>query len=98
MIKNTQGVWILYSIVLILNSLIADKQKTVAKKSGIKRRTAEISQPGYLKNALTLKWNSKKKNALLQRRGFAFISIENERGLWIHLGLTWIRVNTDSPH
>ena len=47
-----QGVWILYNIVLILNFLIVDKQTTTAKRHVIEK-TAEISQPGYSKNAST---------------------------------------------
>lgn len=56
---NTQGVWILRVAVLILNFLIADRQTTAAKRHGVERGTAEISQPVCLRNALTLKWKSK---------------------------------------
>ena len=40
---NTQEVWILYSIVLVLNFLVADNL-TAAKRHGIERGTAEIIQ------------------------------------------------------
>lgn len=42
---NTQSVWILHSIVLILN---VDKQ-TAAERHGIERENDEIHQPKYLK-------------------------------------------------
>ena len=45
--RNTQGVWILYNIVLILNFLIAEKQRTAAKRPGIERGTVEINWPRY---------------------------------------------------
>lgn len=56
---NTQGVWILYVIVLSLKFLIADKQMTAAGRQWTVKETVEISQPRNFKNALTLKWNSK---------------------------------------
>ena len=46
---NTQGVWMLHIIVLILTLLFVDKQMTAAKKHGIERR-AGINQPRYFKN------------------------------------------------
>ena len=46
---NTEGIWILYVIVLILNFLITEKQGTVIKRPGIERWTVEINQPRYFK-------------------------------------------------
>ena len=81
--ENSQGVWILYATVSILNFLIAEKQRTAAKKPGIERGTVEINKPRYLKDALTfqmsrnvfVKWKSK----MLWRSGFAFASTGNKR-------------------
>ena len=56
--ENTQGVWVLYVIVLILNVLVVYKQTTAAKRPGIER-TAGVIQPRYFQSALTLKWKSK---------------------------------------
>lgn len=53
---NTQGVWILHTVIFLLNFLIVDKQTTTAKRDGKERGTEEINQPRYLKNVLTLKW------------------------------------------
>lgn len=41
--RNTQGAWILYVIVLSLNFLIADTQMTAAGKHWIVKGTVEIS-------------------------------------------------------
>lgn len=40
-IENTQGVWILYSIGLTMNFLIAEKQMTAAKRPKIERGTVK---------------------------------------------------------
>lgn len=48
--RNTQGVWILYAIMLILNFLIAEKQRTAAERPGIERGTAEINQSINFRN------------------------------------------------
>ena len=53
--ENTQGVWILYAIVLMLNFLISEKQGTTTKRPEIERGIVEISQPRYFKTVLTLK-------------------------------------------
>ena len=44
---------------LILNFLIAEKHWVDAKRPGIERGTVQINQPGYFKNALTLKKSQK---------------------------------------
>lgn len=51
--ENTQGVWILYAIVLMLNFLISEKQGTATKRPEIERGIVEISQPRYFKTVLT---------------------------------------------
>lgn len=53
--ENTQGVSILYASVLILNFLIAEKQRTAAKRTEIERGTVAINQHRYFKNSLPLK-------------------------------------------
>ena len=53
--ENTQGVSILYASVLILNFLIAEKQRTAAKRPGIEREFVEINKPRYFKNILNFK-------------------------------------------
>ena len=62
---------------MTLNFLIADGQMTAAKRHKIPRGTAELNQPRYFRDALTLKWKSEK--VLLWGRGYAFVSTENER-------------------
>lgn len=52
---NTQQVWILYCIVLVLNFLIMKKQRTAAKRPGIERGTVKINQPRYFENPLAFK-------------------------------------------
>ena len=78
---NTQGVWILCSIVLTLNFLIDEKQRAVAKRPGIERGAVEANQCTYFRNALTLKklknvfvkWKSK----VLWRSSIVFVSTGN---------------------
>lgn len=55
--RNTHGVWILYSMVLILKFLIAEKQRTVAERHRIKRDADadKTYKSKYFKNAFTLK-------------------------------------------
>lgn len=55
---NTQGIWILYDIVLTLNFLNADEQVKTPERHEIVKGTAELNQPKYFRDALTLKWNS----------------------------------------
>ena len=57
---NTEGVWNLYVIVLILNFLITEKQRRAAKRPEIERGSVKINQPRYFQNTLTLKTNSQK--------------------------------------
>lgn len=48
---NTHGLWFLYCIVLIFYFfLIAEKQRSAAKSSRIKRGIVEINQSRYFKN------------------------------------------------
>ena len=82
--ENTQRVGILYVIVLSLNCLSTEEGATTDKRHLI------ISAAGIIKyicfeNALTSKLKST--DMLLWRRGFVFVSTENER-LWIH---SWLR-------
>lgn len=49
-----QGVWTLYGALLILNSLDANGQTTVSERHWIVEVTAELNQPIFIRNALTL--------------------------------------------
>ena len=55
--RNTQEFWILYVTALILDFLIAKKQRATTKRPGNERGTFEINHSRYSKNALTLKKN-----------------------------------------
>ena len=41
--ENSQVVWILYGIVLILNFLFSDKETTAVKRHGTQKETEEIN-------------------------------------------------------
>ena len=64
---------------LFLNCLTAEEGATAAKRHLI-INAAGLIQPIYFENALISKLQSN--NMLLWKRGFAFVSIGNER-LWI---------------
>lgn len=65
---NTQRVWILQAIVLILNLLNADKQKTAAKRHGIERNCR--SKPIYiLQECLNFKIEVKKCICKMELKG-----------------------------
>ena len=44
---NIQGVWILYVIMLILNFLMADGQKTATEINWIRKEINKIYKPKY---------------------------------------------------
>lgn len=94
MTGNTQRVWTLYGVVLTLNCLNADEQMTAAERHGIVKGTAELNQPRYFRDVLTLKWKSK--NVLHWGRGYAFVSTGNER-LWIPSRLIDTRFDWGRP-
>lgn len=63
----TQKVWTLHGALVTFNPLNANEQRmTVAERHGIVEGTAELNQPRYFRNALTLKW--KTENVLLWGR------------------------------
>ena len=74
--ENTQRILILYAIKLSLNCLNAMEGATAAKRY-LYINAAELIHNRYFENILT------SKDMLLWRRGFAFVSTENER-LWIN--------------
>lgn len=53
--ENTEGIWILSIIVLILYFFTEGHQAATPGKHGIKRETDNIHQPKYFQNPLTLK-------------------------------------------
>ena len=71
-----------YVIMLILNFLIAEEERTAANRPVNERGPVEMNQSRYFKNALTLKVKNvfvKWKSKMLWRRGFAFVSMKNKR-------------------
>ena len=87
-----------------LNFLNAEEGATAAKRY-LFINAAELIQDSYFENTLTSKLKSK--DMLLWRRGFAFVSTENEK-LWIYSEQRKIRfdqgrssekspIGTDSP-
>ena len=81
--ETTQGILILYAIMLSLNCLNADEGEIAAKRY-LLINAAELIQDRYFENTLASKLKSK--GMLLWRRDFAFVSTENER-LWIYSDL-----------
>ena len=77
--ENAQRIWILY-VIVFLNYFMAEEGAAAAKRHLIINAVGLI-QRIYFENAVTSKLKSKV--MLLWRRGFAFVSTENER-LWIH--------------
>lgn len=75
--KNTQGVWILYGVVLSLNFLNANEWRTAAEKHGIAAETAGANQPRHFRHSLSLKWWPE--NVLCWGRGDPFVSTWTER-------------------
>ena len=73
----TQEVWTLYGALLILNFLNVNEQTTAAERHWTVESTAELNQPIYFRNALTLRW--KLKYVLHWRRDYAFVSIGHKR-------------------
>lgn len=92
--ERTHEVQILYVIDSSLNLLIANKQTTAVGRHGIVKGSFEINWPRNFKNVLILKWNLE--NVLLYRRGYAFISTDNERS-WVDLKLKKIRFDWGKP-
>ena len=70
------------------------RKKTTVAKRYLLINAAELIHDRYFENTLTSKLKSK--DMLLWRRGFAFISTENER-LWISSELRKIRFNQGRP-
>ena len=78
--KSTERRWVLYTILLSLNCLIAEKITTD------KRNAAGLTQFIYFKNALTPKF--KPKDKLLGKSISMFVSKGYEK-LWITSRLMW---------
>lgn len=71
-----------------MNSLNAEEQMTDAERHGIVKGTGELNQPRHFRDALNLKWNSKKCFALGKSFSFYF---HRKKRLWIHSRLIEIR-------
>ena len=91
--ENTQRIWTLYVIMFFLNCLNAEEGATAAKRH-LLINAAELIQDRSFENTLTSKMKSK--YMLLWKRGFAFVSTENER-LWINSELRKIRFDQGRP-
>ena len=92
--KNTQGVWTLYGVMLNLKYLNVDKQHTAAERRRIVKQTDKLDQPRYCRNVTTLKW--KTKYALHWERDCASVSTGNER-LWIPSRLVMVSFGQGKP-
>ena len=91
--ENTQGILILYAIMLSLNCLNAEEGATAAKRY-LLINAAELIQDRYFENTLASKLKSK--GMLLSRRDSAFVSTENKR-LWIYSELRKIQFEQGRP-
>lgn len=90
-----QGVWTLYSVLVILNILNANKQRmTAAERHWIVGGIPELNLPTHFRDVLASKWKSN--NVLHWEKGYAFISTGNEK-LWIPSKLIKIEFDQGRP-